>query len=53
MIQVKRVYGPPDILDAARQGTITLIFSAHDQEHNSALALKVSFFFFCLLSYRE
>jgi uncharacterized protein YeaO (DUF488 family) len=41
MIQVKRVYDPPDILDAARLGTITLIYSAHDQEHNSALALKV------------
>ena len=29
------------LLDAARQGTITLIYSAHDQEHNNALALKV------------
>jgi uncharacterized protein YeaO (DUF488 family) len=29
------------LLDAAREGTITLIYSAHDQEHNNALALKV------------
>jgi uncharacterized protein YeaO (DUF488 family) len=28
------------ILDVARKGTVTLIYSAHDQEHNSALALK-------------
>ncbi len=41
MIQVKRVYDPPDILDAARQGNITLIYNTHDKEHNSALALKV------------
>lgn len=29
------------LLDAARQGTITLIYSAHDQEHNNALTLKL------------
>jgi uncharacterized protein YeaO (DUF488 family) len=29
------------LLDAAREGTITLIYSAHDQEHNNALALKL------------
>ncbi len=28
------------LLDAARQGTVTLLYSAHDQEHNSALLLK-------------
>ena len=28
------------LLDAARQGTVTLLYSAHDQEHNNALALK-------------
>jgi uncharacterized protein YeaO (DUF488 family) len=28
------------LLDEASRGTITLIISAHDQEHNSALALK-------------
>lgn len=26
--------------DAARQGTVTLLYSAHDQEHNNALVLK-------------
>jgi uncharacterized protein YeaO (DUF488 family) len=29
------------LLDAARQGTVTLLYSAHDQEHNNALALKI------------
>jgi len=29
------------LLDAAHDGTITLLYSAHDQEHNNALALKV------------
>jgi uncharacterized protein YeaO (DUF488 family) len=29
------------LLDVARQGTVTLLYSAHDQEHNNALALKI------------
>ena len=28
------------LLDAARQGTITLLYSSHDLEHNNALVLK-------------
>ena len=28
------------ILQAARKGTVTLIYSAHDTEHNSAVLLK-------------
>ncbi len=28
------------ILQAARRGTVTLIYSSHDQEHNNAVALK-------------
>lgn len=28
------------LLEAARQGDVTLLYSAHDQEHNSALLLK-------------
>ncbi len=28
------------ILDAARDGTVTLLYSAHDTEHNSALLLQ-------------
>lgn len=28
------------ILDAARQGTVTLVFGARDTEHNNAVALK-------------
>jgi uncharacterized protein YeaO (DUF488 family) len=28
------------ILDAARQGTVTLIFGARDENHNNAVALK-------------
>jgi uncharacterized protein YeaO (DUF488 family) len=28
------------LLDAARQGNITLLYSAHDTEHNNAIALK-------------
>jgi uncharacterized protein YeaO (DUF488 family) len=28
------------LLEAAHQGTVTLLYSAHDQEHNNALALK-------------
>lgn len=28
------------LLEAARQGDIALLYSAHDQEHNSALLLK-------------
>jgi uncharacterized protein YeaO (DUF488 family) len=28
------------LLDAARKGNVTLLYSAHDTEHNSALALK-------------
>lgn len=28
------------IAEAARQGTVTLIYSSHDSEHNNAVALK-------------
>jgi uncharacterized protein YeaO (DUF488 family) len=28
------------ILTAARRGTVTLVYSSHDQEHNNAVALK-------------
>lgn len=28
------------LLAGARQGTVTLLYSAHDQEHNNAVALK-------------
>ncbi|OJX37882.1 MAG: hypothetical protein BGO78_07490 [Chloroflexi bacterium 44-23] len=28
------------ILDAAKQGKVTLLYSSHDQEHNNAVALK-------------
>jgi uncharacterized protein YeaO (DUF488 family) len=28
------------LLDAARRGTVTLIYSSHDEEHNNAVALK-------------
>lgn len=28
------------LLEAARHGTVTLIFSSHDSEHNNAMALK-------------
>jgi uncharacterized protein YeaO (DUF488 family) len=28
------------ILEAARKGTITLLYSSHDTEHNNAVALK-------------
>ncbi|MFB3917455.1 MAG: DUF488 domain-containing protein [Terriglobales bacterium] len=28
------------ILDAARRGTVTLIYSSHDTEHNNAVALS-------------
>ena len=28
------------IIEAARQGTVTLIYSSHDTEHNNAVALK-------------
>jgi uncharacterized protein YeaO (DUF488 family) len=28
------------LLDAARKGTITLVFSSHDVEHNNAVVLK-------------
>lgn len=28
------------ILDAARRGTVTLLYSSHDTEHNNAVALK-------------
>lgn len=27
-------------LEEARQGTVTLLYSAHDEEHNNAVALK-------------
>lgn len=29
------------LLDEALHGTVTLIYSAHDQEHNNALVLKI------------
>ena len=29
------------LLDAAHHGTVTLLYSSHDQEHNNALALKI------------
>jgi uncharacterized protein YeaO (DUF488 family) len=28
------------LLDKARRGTVTLIYSSHDEEHNNAVALK-------------
>jgi uncharacterized protein YeaO (DUF488 family) len=28
------------ILDAARKGEVTLLYSSHDTEHNNAVALK-------------
>jgi uncharacterized protein YeaO (DUF488 family) len=28
------------IIEAARQGPVTLVYSSHDEEHNSAVALK-------------
>ena len=28
------------LLEAARSGNVTLIYSSHDQEHNNAVALK-------------
>jgi uncharacterized protein YeaO (DUF488 family) len=28
------------ILEAARKGTVTLVYAAHDSEHNNAVALK-------------
>jgi uncharacterized protein YeaO (DUF488 family) len=28
------------LIEAARQGDVTLLYSAHDQEHNNALVLK-------------
>jgi uncharacterized protein YeaO (DUF488 family) len=28
------------LLDAAKQGNVTLVFSAHDTEHNNAIVLK-------------
>lgn len=28
------------LLEAARGGTVTLLFSSHDQEHNNAVALR-------------
>jgi uncharacterized protein YeaO (DUF488 family) len=28
------------MLDAARRGTVTLLYSSHDSEHNNAVALK-------------
>jgi len=28
------------LLDKSREGTVTLVYAAHDQEHNSALILK-------------
>jgi uncharacterized protein YeaO (DUF488 family) len=29
-----------ELIEAAREGTVTLIYSSHDTEHNNALALK-------------
>jgi uncharacterized protein YeaO (DUF488 family) len=28
------------LIEAARKGTITLVYSSHDAEHNNAVALK-------------
>ena len=28
------------IVDAARRGTVTLVYSSHDEQHNNAVALK-------------
>ena len=28
------------LLEAARKGTVTLIYSSHDEEHNNAVALE-------------
>lgn len=28
------------ILEAARRGTVTLVYSSHDSEHNNAVALR-------------
>jgi hypothetical protein len=28
------------LMEAARKGTVTLIYSSHDEEHNNAVALK-------------
>lgn len=36
----KKPDAPRQLLDAARSGNLTLLFSAHDLEHNNALVLK-------------
>jgi uncharacterized protein YeaO (DUF488 family) len=40
----KELQGRPEAVDAvrkaARDGTVTLVYAAHDQEHNGALALQ-------------
>lgn len=38
-LQANRTAWQP-ILTAAKQGTVTLIYSSHDQEHNNAVALR-------------
>ncbi len=38
-LQEKPQFWKP-LLDAARKGTITLVFSSHDVEHNNAVVLK-------------
>jgi uncharacterized protein YeaO (DUF488 family) len=37
--KIRDVWKP--LLDAAHRGTITLLYSSHDQEHNNAVALKI------------
>jgi uncharacterized protein YeaO (DUF488 family) len=38
LVQHPQLWKP--LLDAARKGTITLVFSSHDVEHNNAVMLK-------------
>ncbi|HEU5412699.1 MAG TPA: DUF488 family protein, partial [Candidatus Angelobacter sp.] len=38
-LQEKPQFWKP-LLEAARKGTITLVFSSHDPEHNNAVVLK-------------
>jgi uncharacterized protein YeaO (DUF488 family) len=40
------------LLDAARKGTVTLVFSSHDVEHNNAVVLK-EFLESCLAEARK
>ena len=36
----KKLEAVEPILETARRGTVTLLFAAHDTEHNNAVALK-------------